>query len=75
MHSRQYPIITEMADIDMYECFKGFDSVPLNSLELPEMAVFSVKDLIKAIKEGQKPIPFGKEDAELKPSWVDNRSR
>ncbi len=30
MHARQYPIITEMADIDMYEDFKGHPSVELS---------------------------------------------
>lgn len=60
MHARQYPFITEMADIDSYESFKGYESVPLqapkNALEAP----FSLDDLLTDIKYGGRPWPFTK---------------
>ena len=65
MHARQYPIITEMADIDDYECFKGFKKVELEAFELPEVSVFSVRKLIKEIRFGLAECPFGKPGAEL----------
>ena len=37
MHARQYPIITEIADIDMYEMFKGFDEVEVKPFTLTEL--------------------------------------
>lgn len=58
MHSRQYPIITEMADIDQYEMFKGYPEVPLKKIKLPDMHVFSVEELNKAIKSRERKIPF-----------------
>lgn len=58
MHARQYPIITEMADIDMYESFKGFESVPFNEIEMPDSLIFSVKDYASEVVNGLKPYPF-----------------
>ncbi len=58
MHARQYPIITEMADIDMYESFKGYDPVPLDRYNLSEASVFSVVDFHKAVLSGKKHCPF-----------------
>ncbi|MBR2043036.1 MAG: type IV secretory system conjugative DNA transfer family protein [Clostridia bacterium] len=58
MHSRQYPIITEMADIDMYECFKGYETVPLKEFDLPSVSIFPVKEFAAAVVEGTKECPF-----------------
>ena len=58
LHARQYPIITEMADIDMYESFKGYEPLPLNAYQLPNMAIFSVKKLYDDYKANRIPCPF-----------------
>ena len=70
MHARQYPIITEMIDIDDYECFKGFEKVELEAFSLPDVAVFSVRKLIKEIKFGLAECPFAKPGTQL-PSTFD----
>ncbi len=59
MHSRQYPIITEMADIDSYECFKGYASIPQKEFELPSYKVLNAKELHIKVVNGEKPWPFG----------------
>lgn len=58
MHARQYPIITEIADIDMYECFKGYASVPLKEYDLPVVSVFSAKRLVLEVMAGKRTCPF-----------------
>ncbi len=58
MHARQYPLITEMADIDMYEDFKGYESVELEKFALPRAQIFSVKALYNKYKSGEIPCPF-----------------
>ncbi len=60
MHARQYPIITEMADIDMYDDFKGYPAVPLQPLALPETKVFSVRKLVRDVMSGRVAAPFAK---------------
>lgn len=63
MHARQYPIITEMTDIDDYEMFKGYDPVPMPVIEFPEMKQFSPADLLAEVKKGTRPAPFSKKDS------------
>ncbi len=58
MHARQYPIITEMADIDLYESFKGFETVDLQEYDLPCVKVFSAKDFAIDVIGGEKVCPF-----------------
>lgn len=58
MHARQYPIITEMADIDMYEDFKGYAPVPIRAIALPGVKLFSVNDLLWSVKTGARACPF-----------------
>lgn len=58
MHARQYPIITEIADIDMYECFKGYASVPLKEYDLPVVSVFSAKRFVLEVMAGKRTCPF-----------------
>ncbi len=62
MHTRQYPIITEMADIDMYEDFKVYPSVELQPLTLPQTKIFSVRKLAKEVMRGEVSPPFAKLD-------------
>lgn len=58
MHARQYPIISEIADIDSYSMFKGFDSVPLNEYTMPESRQFDLDGFYKDIIEEIRPLPF-----------------
>lgn len=58
MHSRQYPIITEIADIDMYPMFKRLPSVILNRTNPFELEVFSIKDLYTKVRMRKRKIPF-----------------
>ena len=72
MHARQYPIITEIADIDSYPDFKGFSEVPMNEFSLPKDTIFSVKQLYRDIKDGKVPIPFADSADESDPSLADD---
>lgn len=58
MHARQYPIITEVADIDMYDAFKGYETVELQEFNLPSARIFSPFVFAQAVYIGQKPWPF-----------------
>ncbi len=60
MHARQYPIITEMADIDMYDMFKGYPTVALPEFSLRSLSVFSVENLCREILSGERDYPFAK---------------
>lgn len=61
MHARQYPIITEIADIDMYDMFKGFPTVKLKSMDIPTVDIFSVESLYNDVKSGKREAPFSAE--------------
>ncbi len=59
MHTRQYPIITEIADIDDYVMFKGYEILNMDKIKYSEMEIFSVPELENAVSTGKRPIPFG----------------
>lgn len=61
MHSRQYPIITEMADIDMYEDFKGYESVPQKPYDLPSCKIFSPSEFLVDVRAKRTLCPFSRE--------------
>jgi type IV secretion system protein VirD4 len=61
MHSRQYPIITEMADIDMYDAFKGYEAVPIEPIDLPTTPLFSIDKLHYDVKYNGALCPFSPE--------------
>ena len=65
MHSRQYPIITEMADIDDYEAFKGYAPVSAKPFDSPEISVFSVTRFLYDVARKRRKCPFAAEGAEL----------
>lgn len=58
MHSRQYPIITEIADIDMYPMFGKKSTVKLNKIKMPLGDIFSIKGLYVEVRVGKIKIPF-----------------
>ncbi len=62
MHARQYPIITEMADIDDYEAFKGYPTVEFKRFTAYEAKVFSVSKLVVDCLEKKRSWPFGRDE-------------
>lgn len=64
MHARQYPVITEMADIDAYEMFKGYAPEEMKTFALREAHIFSLKNLIDAAAAEKRPWPFSPESKE-----------
>ncbi len=74
MHARQYPIITEMADIDSYEAFKGYDPVKLEPFSMPAVDVFSAEELLRAVYEGKRTCPFSERAEQMKAFELRKRS-
>lgn len=58
IHSRQYPVITEIADIDSYEMFKGYDALPLVNYEMPESKIFDLDQFFLDVINEDRPLPF-----------------
>ncbi len=58
MHARQYPIINEIADIDDYEMFKGFESVPVTVNPKQAYKIFTADEYCRKALLGEVPIPF-----------------
>ena len=62
MHARQYPIITEMADIELYKMFRGYETVPIKKSELSEFGYFSPHQLVRDVENGLRECPFVRPD-------------
>lgn len=58
MHARQYPIITEIADIDMYQMFKGYPAVEMKEFETPKIKLFSPEKIYLETALGKRKPPF-----------------
>lgn len=58
MHSRQYPVISEIADIDQYEMFKGYSTIPLDDYEMPEAKMFDLNKFYQDVINEVVPLPF-----------------
>lgn len=58
MHARQYPFISQLPDIDDYECFKGYTADDLGQYQLPEIKMFSPAELLRDAKNGKRDYPF-----------------
>ncbi len=58
MHSRQYPYIAEIKDIDSYKMFAGHPAVPLATYSIPDARVFDVNKLLADVRAERRPIPF-----------------
>jgi type IV secretion system protein VirD4 len=58
MHSRQYPVITEIADIDEYKMFLGYEALPLVSYQMPEAKMFDLDKFYVDIVNETRPLPF-----------------
>ncbi len=61
MHARQYPIITEMADISNYKMFGIYDSIEIPTIIKKEVKAFSLAKLLDEIKNLTKLSPFPSE--------------
>ena len=58
MHGRQYPVISEIADIDDYEMFKGYKAPPLSEYKMPEAKMFDLTAFYKAVIKEEAKLPF-----------------
>ncbi len=72
MHARQYPIITEIADIDSYAMFKGYLAVEMKPFDLPKISVFSAERLLTEVRHGDRPIPFGEDEEGGEPKFYNS---
>ena len=52
---------TEMADIDMYEDFKGYDPAPQKPFDLPSYKVFSPFMFLSGVRAKRTLCPFSRE--------------
>ena len=58
IHGRQYPIISEVADIDDYQTFKGYEAPPLAEYRMPEAKMFDLDQFYKDVINEVRPLPF-----------------
>ncbi len=58
LHDRCYPIISEIADIDDYAMFKGFDAPEIPRIEHHEVKVYDLKKVYTECLKGLRPFPF-----------------
>lgn len=61
MYARLYPFISQLADIDDYEMFKGYPAPDLSEIRLPEVELFSLYNLYYAVTHRELPAPFSEE--------------
>jgi len=61
MHARQYPVITEMADISMYKMYGCHESVDFAVQTGGNVKSFSLENMLFAIKELKAVAPFPSE--------------
>ncbi len=61
MHCRQYPFITEIADIDEYEMFKGYPAPPLKDYQMPSAKIFDLYTFDTEWRLDKRSLPFAKE--------------
>lgn len=58
IHGRQYPAISEIADIDSYPMFKGFEIPPMAEEEMPEAKMFDLNQFYNDVISEARPLPF-----------------
>lgn len=58
MHSRQYPIISEITDIDSYPMFMGYEAMPLKEYEMPDAKTFDLERFYRDVIQGNRELPF-----------------
>jgi type IV secretion system protein VirD4 len=60
IHGRNYPIVSELPDIDQYK-FKFYLPEIINNKTLPQIVRYDVKKVMNEIKDRKRPIPFSDE--------------
>ena len=58
LFGRCRPFVSEMADIDDYDTFKGYDAPQMPARRLPEPATFNIKAFMYDCVSGRHPFPF-----------------
>ena len=58
LHGRQYPFITELADISAYTAFQGYAPVPLEKIEESKTELFTASYLLGEVLDMKRPWPF-----------------
>ncbi|MBQ5825575.1 MAG: type IV secretory system conjugative DNA transfer family protein [Clostridia bacterium] len=58
MQGRNYPVISELPDIDSYEMFGGYDPIPLEEIEMPAASVFDIEEFTDQVVCEKRPAPF-----------------
>ncbi len=61
LHTREYPFITEVADIDQYTAFAGYCAAQLQPLELQDEVLFDMNLYMQEIRRRRRPYPFSSE--------------
>lgn len=61
MHTRQYPIITEMADISSYKMFGTYKPIEILQVDKEEVKAFSINKFLEDIKNLKAIAPFASE--------------
>ncbi len=65
IHGREYPIISEMPDINLYTMFGKYEKVPYFRKADDDYAVLVVSQLLEEIDEQRKIAPFASEEHKL----------
>lgn len=58
LHGRQYPFISEMADISQYASFAQYQPIPLEEIADVSSDLFTAEGLLRKIREEGQPWPF-----------------
>ncbi len=58
LHAREYPFITEVADIDDYAAFLGYPQAEVKPLVLEEEKLFDLNQFYYMVRRGLLPYPF-----------------
>ncbi len=66
MHARQYPVITEMADISMYKMFGKHEPVEMTRYAIDDIDTFSLEELLEDIEKLKVAAPFPSDEHRLK---------
>lgn len=61
IYSRQYPTISEIADIDEYPMYKGYETPVLQAYEMPETQMFDLNRFYEDVINEVRPLPFADE--------------
>ncbi len=69
MHSRQYPIISEMADISQYKMFGKWETLDIKEFENSKVACFSLREYLDLIEEYEAIAPFASEKHMRSQAW------